>query len=102
MPDWKYYTLTLLLYFVVLMAAILTNDIAVVFEIVGGFGCCITGYGLPGLLYLNMIRNPEANHAVETSRQRTCNKIGAVVMIMTSIVNFLLVIAKQFVSSETA
>ena len=52
------------------------------------------GFGLPGLLYLIMIRDPKANIGVETKGQRTCNKVGAVLVIALSLINFVFVVIK--------
>ena len=94
MPAWKYYTLSLLLYLGTLVTAIFITDLGLVFDIAGGFGACMLSFGLPGVLYLIMVRDPKAKVGVETKGQRTCNQVGAVLMITLSVVNFVLVVIK--------
>ena len=68
MPAWKYYTLTLSLYVGCILASILIDDIAAVFEFVGAFGLSLTSFTLPGAMYLLILRNPDANHEIETDK----------------------------------
>ena len=68
MPAWKYYTLTLSLYIGCILGSIYIDDIAAVFEFVGAFGLSLTSFTLPGIMYLLMQCNPNANHAIETDR----------------------------------
>jgi len=67
MEAWKYYTLTLSLYTSCILASIFIDDIAAVFEFVGAFGLSLTSFTLPGVMYLLMLLNPNANHELETS-----------------------------------
>ena len=66
MPNWSYYSLTLLLYISTVLGAIFVDNIAVVFEFVGAFGLSLTSFTMPGIMYLLMIRNPKAHLGVET------------------------------------
>ena len=94
MAPWKYYTLTLSLYIGCILASIFIDDIAAVFEFVGAFGLSLTSFTLPGVMYLLMLRNPNANHDIETVRQRRWNKVGAILVISLSIFNMCLVLYK--------
>ena len=94
MAPWKYYTLTLSLYIGCILASIFIDDIAAVFEFVGAFGLSLTSFTLPGVMYLLMLRNPNANHDIETVRQRRWNKAGAILVISLSIFNMCLVLYK--------
>mmetsp|Transcript_23302 Transcript_23302/g.31148 ORF Transcript_23302/g.31148 Transcript_23302/m.31148 type:complete len:95 (-) Transcript_23302:86-370(-) len=94
MPNLKYYSLTVSLYIGCVLASVFVSNIATVFEFVGAFGLSLTSFTLPGLMYLLVIRNPEAKTGLETSRQRKWNKIGASLMIALSLFNMLLVVIK--------
>lgn len=84
-----------------LLVAILVDNLAVVFEVVGGFSASMISYGLPGSLYLIMAHHtPDANRSVESELGRRRNTIGAVLMVLVSVINFIFVIAKQFVAAE--
>ena len=101
MPAMKYYPLTLVLYAVCVIAAIFVDDLGLVFELVGAFA--VTGFILPSLMYLIMIRNPRAFNELETPRQRLLNKIWSFTMIAFNISNMILVILKQiFQEDESA
>lgn len=69
MPAWKYYFLTMSLYVGCILASIFIDDIAAVFEFVGAFGLSLTSFTLPGIMYLLMLRNPNAKHQeIETDK----------------------------------
>lgn len=69
MPAWKYYFLTMSLYVGCILASIFIDDIAAVFEFVGAFGMSLTSFTLPGIMYLLMLRNPNAKHQeIETDK----------------------------------
>lgn len=94
MPGILYYSLTMLLYVICVLGAIFVEDIAIVFDFVGAFGLSSTSFTLPGVLYLLLLRNERAFHAVESARQRKCNTFGSYAVITLSIFNMLLVIVK--------
>ena len=68
MPAWKYYTLTLTLYIGTILASIFVDDVAAVFDYVGAFGCSLTSFTVPGVMYLLMIRKADANKNIETDK----------------------------------
>ena len=66
MPDIKYYSLTVALYVICTLASIFISNIAFVFDFVGAFGLSLTSFTLPGVMYLIVIKNPQAKEGVET------------------------------------
>lgn len=60
--------LTLTLYGSCILAAILIKNIGTVFEFVGAFGISFTSFGLPGLMYLIMLRKPKAKTEIENDK----------------------------------
>lgn len=99
MPSWKYYTLTMTIYTMCVLGAILVADVAIVFDFVGAFGLSITSFTLPACMYLILQRNEKAFHEVESSKQRKCNHIGSYCALTLSIVNMILVIVKVSVGN---
>ena len=97
MPNFKYYSITLALYTACVLGAIFVQDLAIVFDFVGAFGLSLTAFTLPGTMYLILLRDEKANHDIESSSSRKCNKVGSILVIATSIVNMILVVVKIFV-----
>lgn len=95
LPGWVYYTLTLLLYAGCILTSVFIDDVSLVFDFVGSFGLSLISFMLPGILYLLILRNPKANHRIESSAVRKWNIAGAVFSILLSLFNIALVIVKQ-------
>jgi len=100
MAAWKYYTLTLSLYTCIILASIFIDDIAAVFDFVGAFGLSLTSFTLPGVMYILMLRNPNANHELETYKKRMWNFAGSVFVICLSVFNMCLVIYKSIADTD--
>ena len=97
MPKWQYYTFTLCMYACCVLTSVFIDDVSLVFDFVGSFGLSIVSFMLPGILYLLILRNPKANHQIETRGLRGWNIAGAILVILLSILNIGLVIAKQVI-----
>jgi len=97
MPNWLYYPITLAYFGSIVACACLIDDLGKIFELVGAFGLSTTSFIMPGLMYLLLLRNPNSNHNVESKCTRGCNKFGAVVAILFSVINMGLVIWAQTV-----
>ena len=52
MPAMKYYCLTLILYAICILGAIFVEDIAIIFDFIGGFGFTFAAFTFPALFYL--------------------------------------------------
>ena len=101
MANWKYYSLTMILYVSCVLGAVFIDDIAVVFEFVGAFGLSIASFTMPGLMYLIILRNPKAFTEIESERSQFWNKIGSYFVIMLSLVNMILVVVKQIFPGDS-
>ena len=95
LPGWIYYTLTLVLYVGCILTSVFIDDVSLVFDFVGSFGLSLISFMLPGILYLLILRNPKANHQIESSAVRKWNIAGAVLSILLSLLNIALVIVKS-------
>ena len=95
MPSWKYYSLTMLLYICCVIGAITVDNLGIVFEFVGAFGTSVVSFTMPGLMYLLILRNPNAFTELESGKVRLLNIIGSILMILLSVLNMILVLFKQ-------
>ena len=96
MSNVKYYSLTLLLYIVCILGAILIQDIAIVFNFVGAFGLSLTSFALPGLIYLKLMKDMNVR-LMESTKSRKWNVFGAYLMIVICCTNIIFVVIKSIV-----
>ena len=97
MANWKYYTLSVVLYLACVVCSIFVNNLGVVFDLVGAFGLALTGFFMPGYCYLLLLKNPKAFHEIEGPKMRKCNIVGSYILMITCIINIGLVVASLFV-----
>ena len=97
MNQCQYLTITLLLYIVIVVLALVIDDLSTIFDLIGAFGFSFSAFILPALIYLIMTSESYSTQYELVGMSKSSirwNRIGSCLLILLGLTNMCLVIVK--------